>query len=725
MKLTEVTGYNSKTAQILKEGFQDLTETQIVYLNRWEKELWPLVEQYVNEAAQQLTPDQIQDIFKGAESVADASGENKNTLGKAAGAVGAAAKLPIDIAKKVDAKINELGKMAQNAGPVKNMDQKFEQLKKDITANNSDSKIVQGIQKVSDWAKENPGKASIAVGVLTTIAAFAGGPMGGAAAGLVLRASKDLLQGEKLSTAVGKSVKTAAYGALAGMAIQGLTDNMIDNIATGSEAEADAMLDGFEKANFQASVDGAAAEAGLDAGVLDGAMNYSSEGNINGFYYNYDFTMTADQVEKFKALKDAVTNSKTFSPEFYKAAGELHGFLSTAQQANTDLSALARTIANIPKDVLTGDQMDAAIAVLDNADEAIEKIMAVGGGAASAAQGALATVDDNNKKMHKVKPIDPEEKKQLELSLKGGEDSPADDKVAVRGTESVDFSNDMDVLFDEWLREADPAQGELPLNNPNTTGAKVKRGFGNLVKGAKGAVSKAAGKVKAGAKELTSNVTAAKLNSQWKKMGEPTDAGSIYNLLTTFGMDDAMVQQIATGAKVELKPSGDAKTVTTAPGKDAGASKTGDAADTTTSTVKKGDVQEIGGVQYKWEGALWVNVSTNKPVGIIPAIELGLPNPKIDPIVAAAKKDPELAKLIKAQITSKGVEAGTAGAAKAAKAGVKGTGSLDAGGVGADKTKIVPGSKPKAAPVKAAPKAAPKAAKKSPNPKAPPKKAVA
>ena len=35
------------------------------------------------------------------------------------------------------------------------------------------------------------------------------------------------------------------------MATQGLTDNMIDNIATGSEAEAEAMMDAFEKAHLQ------------------------------------------------------------------------------------------------------------------------------------------------------------------------------------------------------------------------------------------------------------------------------------------------------------------------------------------------------------------------------------------------------------------------------------------------------------------------------------------
>ena len=38
------------------------------------------------------------------------------------------------------------------------------------------------------------------------------------------------------------------------------------------------------------------------------------------------------------------------------------------------------------------------------------------GGPSAAAQGALQTVDDKNKEMHKVKPIDPKEKEQLELS---------------------------------------------------------------------------------------------------------------------------------------------------------------------------------------------------------------------------------------------------------------------------------------------------------------------
>ena len=175
MKITEVHQFpkSNRTASILTEGYKDLTETQRVYLGRWEKELWPLLEEFKQVSEANLTADEIQSIFKGAETQSIASGDNKTALGKVGSAAGAVAKLPVDLAKKVDAKINELGRMAQNAGPVKNMDQKFDELKKKVEAENSDSKIVQGIKKVSDWAKENPGKASIAVGILTTVAAFA------------------------------------------------------------------------------------------------------------------------------------------------------------------------------------------------------------------------------------------------------------------------------------------------------------------------------------------------------------------------------------------------------------------------------------------------------------------------------------------------------------------------------------------------------------------------
>ena len=90
----------------------------------------------------------------------------------------------------------------------------FNELKTKIGARNL--KEVSAVKAVSDWAKENPGKASAAVAVLTVAAGMAGGPLGGAIGGFLARATKDLLKGENLSTAVGSSLKTAAIGAVVG-----------------------------------------------------------------------------------------------------------------------------------------------------------------------------------------------------------------------------------------------------------------------------------------------------------------------------------------------------------------------------------------------------------------------------------------------------------------------------------------------------------------------------
>jgi uncharacterized membrane protein YebE (DUF533 family) len=220
MKLLEVTAYNLKSQKILNESWTTLTESQRMYVSRWEKELWPLLEQYTKLCEAALTPAQIQQIFQSAEEVAMSSGNNTSTLGKVGAGAVAAAKLPVELAKQVNAKIDELGRLAQKAGPVKAMDQKFDQLKNTINKKFPDSKILDGISEIGIWAKENPGKASLAIGILTTIAALAGGPAGGAAAGLVLRGTKDLLTGEKLSTAIGKGVKTAALGFVAGKAFE-------------------------------------------------------------------------------------------------------------------------------------------------------------------------------------------------------------------------------------------------------------------------------------------------------------------------------------------------------------------------------------------------------------------------------------------------------------------------------------------------------------------------
>ena len=618
MRIVDAISYNNQTSQILTEGYQDLTESQKIYLNRWERELWPLMEEYVKVAEQQLTADQIQAIFQGAEKQAMASGTNKTMLGKVGGAALATAKLPIDIAKAVDKKINELGRLAQNAGPIKNMDAKFEELKKKI--GDKDSKIVAGVKRVSDWAKDNPGKASLAVGILTTVAAFAGGPAGGAAAGLIFRASKDLLQGEKLSTAVGKAAKTAAYGALAGMAFRALSDNVIDNVMNTKEAEWVAMEKSYMDANLADAKAEVASKFGLDNvdTALDGAARYQLTGNYNAFYYDYDVIIPADKRATFDALKAAMDNTESFSDAQIKATMKFHDFMGqlVKDPESQKLMEVLEAIKNIPQGELTSAQTNALLDASDNLDKLYDALDDIGPAGSAALQGAAAMVDEKSKEAIKAKPVPKKVMKQLELEF----------EKETGKNEDIDYRDAVQHLFEQYMieRDEDPRQGELKLDNPNSLGAKVKRGLGKAV-GAVGKGAKAVGgTVKSVGKELGNKVTAKKLNKAWEKAGKPTDAGSIYNILSSQGLDDGTIKSIGKEQEVNIvstkpsakdQPSADtgAQQALAQPKGSAGTASSASA--TPAKTEGPSLANRMAGEKkagHTWKGGQWVNDETGK-----------------------------------------------------------------------------------------------------------------
>lgn len=189
---------------ILRESCSGLTTYQRAIVEGIYKDSLPLIEAT-------MTAQQIQDLFGEVEKSATAAGGNRTMLGKG-----------VDVAKKADETINKIGKWMQNTTPVKAFDQKFEDLKSKI--GEKFPELDKKLTAMGAWAKENPGKTAAIVGVLTTIAGLAGGPVGGAIAGQILRGATELLKGEKLSTAIGKGVKTAAYGAMAGWLLDGLGD---------------------------------------------------------------------------------------------------------------------------------------------------------------------------------------------------------------------------------------------------------------------------------------------------------------------------------------------------------------------------------------------------------------------------------------------------------------------------------------------------------------------
>ena len=185
---------------ILRESCKGLTKEQQRIVEGIYNEFKPLIEA-------SLTADQIKGIFQQLEKSSVEGGANRTLAGKG-----------VDTAKKANEIINNVGKWLQDTTPVKMADQKFEQLKAKVGAKFPD--LDKQLTGLGTWMKENPGKSAAIIGVLTALASLAGGPVGGAIAGQVLRGSAELIKGEKLSTAVGKGIKTAVFGYLSGKAFE-------------------------------------------------------------------------------------------------------------------------------------------------------------------------------------------------------------------------------------------------------------------------------------------------------------------------------------------------------------------------------------------------------------------------------------------------------------------------------------------------------------------------
>jgi len=203
-----------------------MTQHQRLIVENIYRELIPLIEA-------SLTADQIKSLFGQIEQGATAAGSNRTMLGKG-----------VDVVKKADEVVNNIGKWLQNTEPVKNFDQKFEQLK--AKATEKFPEISKQMSKLGQLAKDNPGTTAAIVGILTAIAALGGGPVGGAIAGQILRGSVELLKGEKLSTALGKGIKTAAYGFIAGKTFELIGDVLGDGIRT----IRDTLVPGAVRGNF-------------------------------------------------------------------------------------------------------------------------------------------------------------------------------------------------------------------------------------------------------------------------------------------------------------------------------------------------------------------------------------------------------------------------------------------------------------------------------------------
>ena len=721
MKLQEVALYENRSHRVLKEGWHDLTEWQQNYVSDFERQLTPLLNEMARLYEAELTAQQIDAIFKNAETVAMSGGNNRTALGKGGDAVAAGAKATADTAKLIKQKYDEIKKAALNSGPVGEFDQKFEDLKKQIREKmgGDDAKAVQLIDKMGQWAKDNPGKASIVVAALTALAgltvvstAYIPVVVG------VLNMSMKLLKGERLSKSIISGLEAGVLTYIAGKTLEAIGG------AIGKVAD-------------------------LQVDQLSHSGNDYYRVNVgNGLpdvYAGYDLiSPDASQINQFQSA--------------WGKAAQLweRGSFDAAQNAFNQLEALAteitnNTLANSSAEqikMLYGGASDISTAITDSMT-AIKTVAAAGVAGAKEFNDKGVPVDENGNEIA-VEPGDLVKSKAGNIKAAGtdrkataidpGDKQGRDDIRKAAAEESVD----MEAEFDRYISEAGFAD---MIKGVSANAAKSR-------KNASDAISKGA---KAVGKELGNKATYRKMMSAWKKAGEPTDTGSIINILQGLGMDPEQIQSVGDEQGVELKAKnvGDPETPAAKPaaktaqgntsepaddsaaqgGSAAGADDSAPAAEPgsvvkgasgqdviagvdgkptnvkpndkkgiaaikkaaaaqgggaakggaakggaapKTKTVAKGEVVKgKDGKEYRWEGALYTDLDTGRTVGTQAVVDMGLPHPRIDPVRDAVKAaGPDVIALVLDQISSKGVKAGTKDAQVAKKAGAKGTQAL-------------------------------------------------
>lgn len=434
----------AESKQILAESCDGLTDQQRHIVEGIYKEFRPLIEAT-------LTAQQIQNLFGAVEKSATAGGSNRTLLGKG-----------IDVAKQADAVVNNIGKWLQNTKPVAAFDQKFENLKAAINKKFPDSKILDAVSKMGLWAQENPGKTAAIVGVLTAIAGLAAGPVGGAVAGQILRGSVELLKGEKLSTAIGKGIKTAAYGFIAGKTFELIGDALKGGI----NIVKDNLFPGALKINLSQSFD----EIGGQFGSR--YANFEVKGLIvkpeDAKDVQHYFKTAADawrqgdyakSHENWKFLEDYIENTLK-SPEYIAGLAQ-----------DREKRQMIATAANGAKELF---------AFLG-----------------AAAQGAVAGA-----------------------GVKGSLD---------RKAESIEWSG----------RSLSEGQVYMIFN-------RLQR----LDEGPMDFVKRAGAKLSQMGTNLTTKITADKLNSAWQKAGAPTDSDQLAQFLAQQGVDANIVAQVYTDLKL-------------------------------------------------------------------------------------------------------------------------------------------------------------------------------
>lgn len=495
----------SKSKNYLYEGLD--------YNGRSVMSLWESAGIKLKEA--QLTPDQINNLFAQVEKESTDAGGNRTALGMGKDALSAVNTAWEDLKTKV-----------QDSKPIKNVDSTYDgviaKIEKGLGGpDNAVSKVIMGYRK---FAKEYPIAQGLIYSVLIAAAGISGAGLGGAAVLGLLKMADKLLQGEKFSSAAYSGAKTGAmaYGA-----------SKIGDYVKGKMADKDA-FDAMGDAQAQRRAlgqpdAGGAVPADIQKGLA--ADQAFQDRILNKFPPDkgYTFTSSGDSLQVIDA-----NGAKVFNGDIPLKTMDMKTFADLTN--NGQMATPGISSGSISSDAMAGvsdtakaagkGAVDASTDITSKAADVATDVATKPFGAGMSSEYLQRVVDAAGKSGVRFK-ISPEDAaKALAWKAKQG------------AAESVVRTN----------RPLSEGQVYLVFNRVCTLNNNIiSEGPMDALKGFAG---KAMDKARTIGTNLTTKITADKLNSAWQKAGAPTDSEELKNFLTSQKVDAAIVDSVYKSLKI-------------------------------------------------------------------------------------------------------------------------------------------------------------------------------
>jgi hypothetical protein len=385
-----------------------------------------------------------------------------------------------------DVWFNKFGGMLQSSGPVKAFDAQYDKLVSSIAKKYPE--IAAKVKKYQAWAKENPNLQKFLLAIVGSVAAA----LGVAAAGGIAAGALAIGTGTAIAVGIVNIADRLLKGEKASTAIgRGATAGLVAGITAAGAAKL--------------------ADLGKDLVAQIGVMKGAGEG-----------------VEKLNIIRDAVGTpgmpgfeggiqiaGKTEDIAKLRDLWDQFGKLAWDYKPGTDPSALYgpyKEFAGLVAQMKDPAYIDGLQLVAAQQDQAIQWINsafdAINGATKIAATAGAATAGQ---------------------AAGGAGEKPAPKESFTANGKKL-------------------SEGQVYMIFNRTVTQQLNEGpIWDKVKGVAG---KGIDKLKTAGKNLTTSVTADKLNSAWKKAGSPTDSEEVAKVLTTAGVSNDNVKKIYTDLKL-------------------------------------------------------------------------------------------------------------------------------------------------------------------------------